>query len=43
MSPAGFIVLSTHVSKAVGAKHGAIFAVKVQFDLRAGAIAAQTF
>jgi hypothetical protein len=26
-----------------GAKHGAIFAVKVQFDLRVGAIAVQTY
>ena len=49
---AGFIVLRTHVSKAVGSEAccaptersgdgGAIFAVKVQVDLRVGAIAVQ--
>ena len=42
MPPAGFIVLSTHVLRPRGAKHGAIFAVKVQGYLRAGAIAVQS-
>jgi hypothetical protein len=62
--PAGFIVLSTRVSKAVGSEAwqgraykncpvdnfsersqsaGQAVRIKVQFDLRAGAIAVQTF